>query len=242
MTWTNRQAQQGWALRTNGGYVSLPLNADFDTPSAFGVECDIYAEAQDTIHSINKDSESPPNRAWIIRQNLVGDLRGLYHVYNQLVSVKTTIPTASWKVAEWFKMAFSCWYDGSVIQMRIWINGVLVGQDTAVGTSINVAGVPVRISYQQNGSRKRQIVRNFRFWNRMLTSEEVVEHNAGYLEDLTGLMAYIPFDDGKGLTARDISGRGNHATLVGTCEWTKSWGLPAAAGGAWGAQAPAGGF
>ena len=42
-----------------------------------------------------------------------------------------------------------------------------------------------------------------------------------YAIDKEGLVLYLPFDEGSGNVARDVSGNGNNGSLKGKCEWVE---------------------
>ena len=63
-------------------------------------------------------------------------------------------------------------------------------------------------------------VEDFRVYARALSAAEVSSHYSGVFTDESGLLVFVPFDEGTGTVAADFSGNGNNATLRNSVPWS----------------------
>jgi len=108
-------------------------------------------------------------------------------------------------------------YDGSVL--RIYENAVLKSQVTT-DIVIRPRSAPIRIGNRADNARfYGGIIDEPRIYNRALSSYEISEiyTKDTFIKD--GLILYLPFYEGEGNIAHDVSGYGNHGTIYGGAMW-----------------------
>jgi len=126
------------------------------------------------------------------------------------------------------------WESGDYI--RLYRNGVQVAiSDSAyTGTLDSTADRPHLLG--NNGATTRTVhgrYAHFALYNRALSTDEMYElSRLSYMRPLPGCICCLPMEEGAGLTVRDISGNGNHGTLVNGPVWRRNsmWELLAESG------------
>ncbi len=113
-------------------------------------------------------------------------------------------------------------YDGS--QVKVYINGVLIGTEDAIGNATPGTGVVINIGDNPTWSGRffNGKIDEVRIWDVARTEVEIQAHMSTELtgtED--GLVAYYPMNEGSGTTIGDSSGNDNDGTLLNMDE--DSW-------------------
>ncbi|KAB2667169.1 MAG: tandem-95 repeat protein, partial [Verrucomicrobia bacterium] len=118
-------------------------------------------------------------------------------------------------------------YDPPSSKLVVYINGKPVGTNAVAG--VDLQGIPLRLAAAQNGEQFFSgEMDEVRVWRTTRTAAEVADNYTRRLSGTeTGLVAYLPFDEGSG-TARTTSlALGNLVGgLGGDPEWTVRGGLP----------------
>jgi len=212
---------KGYALNFNGvdQYGTISGNAGLDSNTEFAIEAWITdLDDGSTNFSLSRD-DLGANRIWFVRRN--SNTVGVYSVFSANGTQRSFSPAGSWKISERFHMIFTCWVDGSVIRLEVFINGVSVGADSFDAVAIKTAPtLGILLSTRTAAAnRKRQILDGVRFYTRRIAAAEAADHYNGLYTDNTGLTINLPCDEGSGDIANDTSGNGNHCTLVAGPTW-----------------------
>lgn len=113
-------------------------------------------------------------------------------------------------------------YNGS--QLKIYINGELMGTEEAIGTPTTSEGVVMNIGDNPTwpGRYWNGKVDEVRIWEVARTQTEIQEHMSNELTGTeTGLVAYYPMNEGTGTTTEDMSSYDNTGQLINMDE--SSW-------------------
>lgn len=107
-------------------------------------------------------------------------------------------------------------FDGRYL--RMYVDGALVGETDTGGTTVRTTTSNLRIGYGYNGYTK-MLADEVRIYNRVLTDSEISEIyiKGTFIKD--GLVLCLPFYEGEGNIAHDMSGYNNHGTIYGDPMW-----------------------
>jgi hypothetical protein len=120
-------------------------------------------------------------------------------------------------VGEWHHVAST--YDDAVL--TLYVDGVAT---CSMGTTVDPGDTPSPVylgAWPGAPDRYRGALADVALYDVALTEDEVAALAAGGRPVLaSSLMAWWPLDDGAGGVAMDMSGNGNHATLMGGATWS----------------------
>jgi len=136
-------------------------------------------------------------------------------------------PTQSWHGVDagvvpylntWYHLAGV--YDADAMKIKLYRNGVLVAE-AASPERLKFSTYPTNLRLARHSVAARFypiIIDEVRIYNRALSSYEISEiYTKGtFIKD--GLVLYLPFHEGEGNIAHDVSGYGNHGTIYGA-QW-----------------------
>lgn len=102
-----------------------------------------------------------------------------------------------------------------------------VSQGAAVGAGAGTLPINAdELILALSGGGSDIVLDGVRIYSRRLSDAEVTDHYRGAFANETGLVGYWDFDDGAGTVATDLSGYGNHGTLVGGPTWVENYLCP----------------
>lgn len=105
-------------------------------------------------------------------------------------------------------------YDGATI--KLYVGGALQATQAALVTNTIDVAASVNLSWRDTPVFPADaIADDVRIYNRALSAAEAAEHAQCVYKNEAGLVLRWTFDEGSGLTAYDLSGRGNDGTLSG---------------------------
>jgi len=129
-----------------------------------------------------------------------------------------TVPANTWS-----HVAVTIQDNGSSLSVKLYLNGVNVGNKTSPVAQINDNSESLIIGRQGTGCGCNYFngkLDDVRVWNTVRTASEIAASMNSCLSGAeTGLLALYKMDDGSGTTLLD-SKSGNNGTVVGTALWT----------------------
>lgn len=134
----------------------------------------------------------------------------------------------AWKsVATPQLLGTNAWYHVAGVytgtQVKVYINGVLIGTEDAVGSLTPGDGVVVNIGDNPTWTGRffNGKIDEVRVWSIARTQTEIQDHMSIELNgDEAGLVAYYPMNEGTGTTTEDVSGNDNDGQLINMDEDT----------------------
>gem|GEM_PF-513094 len=129
-----------------------------------------------------------------------------------------TVPANTWS-----HVAITVQDNGSSLSVKLYLNGVNVGNKTSPVTQINDNAESLIIGRQGTGCGCNYFngkLDDVRVWNTVRTASEIAASMNSCLSGAeTGLLALYKMDDGNGSTVTD-SKSANNGTITGTASWT----------------------
>lgn len=221
--WTGGRVGGGVELDGVQGYIAPPI---LDVPGsaltlAAWVKVADFSSGADQRFITKSTDTSEQAHYWML-SHVNRDGRNLLRFRLKTGSATTTLIASSGDLpAEtWFHAAAT--YDGAT--MRLYLDGVEVGNAAKTGTIATNAVVPVDIGRSPDGSNHLHgVIDDVRIYNRALTAADIAaaigesEESAPSSQGPAPL-AHWSLDEGVGTTATDIVG-GLPATLAGAASW-----------------------
>jgi hypothetical protein len=192
-------------------YVNLPYNAKF-YPAAMSLEAWINPSTLSSVASTIIGSWTSTETRYLLQLTSTGTVQlALFNggFYSFITSVVVPLNT-------WTHIAIS--YSNTTGRL-IYINGMLVSSDTAIGVLIN-SGVsaPVIIGWRGDSAANTQFrgqIQEVRIWNTARTQQQISENKNKKLTGTeSGLVGYYPLNEGTGTTATDLATSPANGTLT----------------------------
>ncbi len=160
------------------------------------------------------------SQKWVVNDPLRPGLLsiGEYYATDLLVSVPVTL-------GAWMHVATT--YDPARSTLSVYVNGQLFGTNSAY--NMDLKGIPLTLGKPQNSDKFfHGALDEVRVWRTIRTAAEIA---ANYTKRLagteSGLVAYLPFDEGSGTAHTTSADQGRLVgALAGDPEWAIRGGLP----------------
>lgn len=152
------------------------------------------------------------------------DIAGsVFQLYLKIAGVTRLVAYAFRPALRWDMYALR-WETGDFI--RLYRNGVQVGISAATYAGALSATTALPHLLGSNSTTTRSVhgrYAHFALYNRALTLAEIYGlARLSYMRLLQGAVCCLPMEEGLGVTVRDISGNGNHGTLVNGPAWRRN--------------------
>ncbi len=120
--------------------------------------------------------------------------------------------------SEWVHLAFTL--DAAGGEAKLYVNGEAILEDNGIEGTLNSNAFPLVAGAHKEdpGSAQRfhdGYMSDVRLYNRALSKDEIGGVLRRTSEAVDGLVLHWPLDEGRGQTAHDVSGSGNHGEIIG---------------------------